>query len=159
MGSGNTSSQKSEKNLSGFHLNSTIIEIGTLYNSIHDPEQKERCSDLLSAPGNFDRVINQATLVLEDRIRKKSGIDKELVGTHLVNTVINSDVNKAWLRMSESEEEHERIGHICSGIVLAFRNPTHHEIADRFSREAALKVCAFVDNLLAVVDAAKITKH
>jgi dCTP deaminase len=141
-----------------YHLNSTIIEIGTLYNSIHDAELKQRCSDLLSAPGNFDRVINQATLVLEDRIRKKSGIDKDLVGTQLVNTVMNADMKKALLRMSESQEEHEGIGHICRGIVLAFRNPTHHDVADRFSREDALKVCAFVDNLLAVVDAAKVTK-
>ena len=141
-----------------YHLNTSIIEIGSLYNSIHDAELKERCSDLLSAPGNFDRVINQATQVLEDRIRKKSGIDKDLVGVQLVNTVMNADLKKAMLRMSESIEEHEGIGHICRGIVLAFRNPTHHQIADRFSREDALKLCAFVDNLLAVIDAATVAK-
>jgi uncharacterized protein (TIGR02391 family) len=136
-----------------YHLNESIIEIGSLYNSIHDPELKDRCSDLLSAPGNFDRVINQATQVLEDRIRKKSGIDKPLVGVGLVNTVINADPSKAILRISDSVEEHEGVSHICRGVMLAFRNPTHHKITDRFSREDALKLCAFVDNLLALIDA------
>jgi hypothetical protein len=39
--------------------------------------------------------------------------------------------------------------------MLAFRNPTHHHIADTYSREDALKVCAFIDNLLGTIDAAK----
>jgi hypothetical protein len=37
-----------------------------------DPDLLSRCGDLLIASYNFDRAINQATLVLEDRIRKKA---------------------------------------------------------------------------------------
>ena len=40
-------------------------------NYIHDKELRDRCLDLLEAKGKYDRVINQATLVLEDRIRTK----------------------------------------------------------------------------------------
>jgi len=44
-----------------YHASESIIVIGSIYNSIKDQELKDRCSDLLSAPGNFDRAINQAT--------------------------------------------------------------------------------------------------
>jgi hypothetical protein len=138
------------------HVGSEIIEIGSLYNSIKDDELKNRCSDLLSATGHFDRVINQATLVLEDRIRTKSGIDKPLTGVQLVNVVLNADLGKTILRISEVAEEHEGVCHICRGVMLTFRNPTHHYVTDAYSREDALKVCAFIDNLLTAIDNAAI---
>ncbi len=37
---------------------------------IKDNELRERCSDLLNSPGNYDRVILEATTILEDRMRK-----------------------------------------------------------------------------------------
>ena len=40
---------------------------------IHDAQLRERCHDLLAAPGNYDRVVREATTVLEDRIRGKPG--------------------------------------------------------------------------------------
>jgi len=39
---------------------------------IEDQQLRSRCQDILMASANFDRPINQATLVLEDRIRKPS---------------------------------------------------------------------------------------
>lgn len=141
-----------------YNINSQIMEIGSLYNSIHDAELKERCADLLSAPGHFDRVINQATQVLEDRIRSKAEIDRPLTGAALVNTALNTDPTKTILKVSESDEEHEGICHICRGLMLGFRNPTHHQIADRYSREDALKVCAFIDNLLSLINNAVVAK-
>lgn len=140
----------------GFHLSESVIEIGSIYNSIVDEELKSRCSDILSSPGNFDRVINQATLVLEDRIRTKSQNKEGLVGIQLVNKVLNSDLKKSVLKVSENSDEHEGICHICRGIMLSFRNPTHHFVSDRFSREDALKLVAFIDNLLQIVDKSKL---
>ena len=91
------------------NINNNIMEIGSLFNSIKDNDLKNRCADLLSAPGNFDRVINQATLVLEDRIRTKSGIDKPPAGVPLVNTALNPDLTKTVIKVSENQEEHEGI--------------------------------------------------
>jgi uncharacterized protein (TIGR02391 family) len=138
----------------GYNLSQQTIEIGSIYNSITDEKLKSRCSDILSAPGNFDRVINQATLVLEDRIRKQSGLT-QLSGVDLVNKALNSDLSKSLLRVSDNSDEHEGIAHICRGMVLAFRNPTHHRIIADITREDALKVCAFIDKLLQIVDATK----
>ncbi|MEX1205677.1 MAG: TIGR02391 family protein [Dongiaceae bacterium] len=140
------------------HVGQQVVEIGSIYNSIQDAELKERCSDLLSAPGNFDRVINQATQVLEDRIRTKAEADRSLTGTQLVNAVMKTDVNATVLKLSDNADEHEGICHVCRGVMLAFRNPTHHTITDQFSREDALKVCAFIDNLLRLVDRAEVRK-
>lgn len=139
-----------------YHVSAEIIEIGTLYNSIRDEQLRNRCADLLSAPGNFDRVINQATLVLEDRIRTRSKNTEGLAGAPLVNKVINSDAAKAILALSQNADEHRGFADICRGMVSAFRNPTHHQVSDDFSREDALKVCAFVDSLLRVVDHAEV---
>lgn len=139
----------------GFNLSEKVIEIGSIYNSITDEELKSRCSDILSAPGNFDRVINQATLVLEERIRKRSGLDS-YSGVELVNKALNSELSKSVLQVSDDPDVHEGIAHICRGIVLAFRNPTHHRIITDITREDALKVCAFIDNLLQMVDTAKL---
>jgi hypothetical protein len=139
-----------------YNVSENIIELGSLYNSIKDPELKSRCSDLLSAPGNFDRVINQATLVLEDRLRAKSGIDKPLTGVPLVNSVLNADLNKTIIVISQNPEEHEGICHICRGLMLSFRNPTHHQILNKYSREDALKLCAFIDNVLQLIAAAEV---
>lgn len=141
-----------------FHVAQNIIEIGSLYNSIKDPELKDRCADLLSAPRNFDRAINQATQILEDRIRKKSGVDVKFSGTQLVNEVLKTDIAKTIIILSDDKDEHEGLCHVARGIMQAFRNPTHHIIADKFSREDALKVCAFIDNLLRIIDGATVQK-
>jgi len=141
-----------------YNLGKQIIEIGSIYNSIKDEELKVRCTDLLSAPGNFDRVINQATQVLEDRVRKRSEDDDKLTGVKLVNKVISSDINKSKLELSSSKEEQEGFFHIIRGVMSAYRNPTHHVITDKYSREEALIVCAFIDLLLEVVDNAKVKK-
>ena len=38
---------------------------------IKDDELRTRTSDLLFAPGHYDRVLREATTILEDRIRRK----------------------------------------------------------------------------------------
>jgi uncharacterized protein (TIGR02391 family) len=138
----------------GYNLNENIMQIGSIYNSLSDSELRSRCSDILTAPANFDRVINQASLVLEDRIRSKSGIKGESAVT-VVTKAINPEPSKSILQISASKEEHEGMHYICKGIMLAFRNPTHHTITDKYKREDALKFCAFIDNLLKVIDESK----
>ena len=135
---------------------SEVMEIGTLFNSTRDDELRSRCSDLLSAPDKFDRPINQATQVLEDRIRERSRTNAGLIGADLVNKVIKSDPKRTVLLLSDDDGEQERFSHIIRGMVGAFRNPTHHGIGDHFSREEGLKACGFADNLLQVIDEAKV---
>ena len=139
------------------NLDERIMELGSLINAIENQELKDRCFDLLTARGKFDRVINQATLVLEDTIRQKSGITgKE--GVKLVNEAIKDDASDSVLIIEGEPEEQEGLAHICRGIMLGFRNLTHHKLIDKFSREDALKFCGFVDILLKIIDTADVKK-
>lgn len=140
----------------GYNLTDRVITTGSIYNSIKDEKLKNRCSDILAAPGNFDRVINQATQVLEDRIRTKARLDRSFIGVTLVNKALNPDLSKTILQVSSSEDEHRGFCDICRGIMSAFRNPTHHMLTDQYSRDEALKLCAFIDDLLISLDDAKI---
>jgi len=137
------------------NLGSATIEIGSIYNSIEDGELRSRCSDLLSAPGNFDRVVNQATQVLESRIRKTTGAASSQTGTQLVNTYFQTDVSKTPFILSDDPDEHEGFCHVLRGVMLAYRNPSHHSTTTKYTREDALIVCSFIDILLRTTEKAR----
>jgi uncharacterized protein (TIGR02391 family) len=134
------------------HVGAEVMQIGSIFNSIQDEVLKSRCADLLSAPGNFDRVINQATLVLEDRLRTKAGSSSGSVGVALVNEVVRGDPTFSPLKISDIKSEQDGYASILRGVMQAYRNPTHHQVLDHISREDALKVCAFIDSVLNLVD-------
>lgn len=120
---------------------------------IQDDELRDRCGDLLLASSKFDRPINQATLVLEDRIRQKSKPAAKLTGDGVVNFAFNEDLSKTVLQVPGADSDGQRgFTQILRGVVAAFRNKTHHHISDTFTREDALRVCGLIDVLLRVVD-------
>ena len=120
---------------------------------IADPDLRSRCEDILLASKNFDRAINQATLVLEDRIRKKAQPTARLVGENLVNYAFKEDPSKTVLRVTSNDPEDQRgITQLLRGMVPMFRNKTHHHIIGTVTREEAMRVCGFIDVLLRTVD-------
>jgi len=120
---------------------------------IEDDELRARCTDILIAPKHFDRPINQATLALEDRIRKKAAPPKKLVGESLVGYAFNEDLTRTVLEVPGADPDDQRgFTQMLRGIVPAFRNKTHHHIVTSFSRNEAMRVCGFIDVLLRVVD-------
>ncbi len=125
---------------------------GAIEYLIQDNELRDRCSDILLSPSKFDRPINQATLVLEDRIRRKEPPPKKLVGVELVNYAFKGDLSKTILKVSDNADEQDGFTNILRGVMLAFRNLTHHHITNQFTREEAMRVCGFIDVLLRVVD-------
>ena len=132
----------------------TIQKIGALYNSIEDTELQKRCGDiLLEASGAFDRVINQATQILEDRIKKKSGLENTtLIGNNLVSKAIHSKLENTILKFSDDPNIQEQYAALFKGIIGVYRNPTHHGLDYECSREDALKFCAYIDLLLKNVE-------
>ena len=120
-----------------------------------DGELRERCADMLRRPRNFDRSVAQATTVLEARIRTKSGMEG-LSAVPLVNRALNPDPDKAILVVSTKKEEQEGFYSLCKGIMLWFRNRTHHHLDAKLTREEALRICAFIDLLLPIVDGATV---
>jgi hypothetical protein len=120
---------------------------------IQDPTLLSRCQDILLASSNFDRPINQATQILEDRIRKKARPTQRLTGEQVVNFALNEDLSRTVLRVASNDPDDQRgFTQLMRGIVPAFRNITHHHVIDTFSREDAMRVVGFIDVLLRVVD-------
>ena len=65
-------------------------QLNDLYDSFSNTMLKERCIDLISAEKHYDRVINQATQVLEDEIKKKAKLEStSLIGMSLVSRAIH----------------------------------------------------------------------
>lgn len=120
---------------------------------IEDQELRSRCQDILMASANFDRPINQATLVLEDRIRKKAQPTAKLVGENLVGYAFNEEISKTVLRVASNDADDQRgFTQILRGVVAAFRNKTHHHVVNSFSRQEAMRVCGFIGVLLRIID-------
>jgi len=139
---------------SELEIDEPIIQIGVLFNAIKDPELQSRCGDLLTSKGPFDRAINQATQVLEHRIRTRAerGRDR-LQGLQLINEVLTGAKTRgATLKISDDRDEQEGFAELCRGMVRVFRNETHHRLSEAYDREEALKVCAFIDNLLDIIN-------
>jgi len=123
---------------------------------LQDEELKDRCGDLLRRPRNFDRVFREATTVLEDRLRRLSGV-KGMKPLDLTGKVLSPNPQKAILVVSDEKSEQDGFYSICKGVVLSFRDPTHHELSDKFNRIDALKFCSFIDSLLSILN--QVQKH
>ena len=120
---------------------------------IRDDELRNRCKSLLRASRYFDRVLREATTVLEDRIKRLSGV-KGQRGAGLVSTVISPKPDRAILRVSTEAYEQQGFHDICRGIMLAFRDTTHHDLSDTIRKEDALKFCGFIDIILGILGSA-----
>jgi hypothetical protein len=122
---------------------------------IVDDELRNRCKDLLRSRTRQDRVFREATVVLEDRIRRISGITERMHPAALVSRAINPDLAKTILIYSSEAGEQQGFHNVCHGIVLTFRDRAHHGIDDKVQREEAFKFCLFIDLLLSMLGSCK----
>ena len=139
------------------HLNEEAASVGSLYGSLEDEELRRRCADILLGKDSFDRAVNQATEVLEERIRRKAKDESDFTGTQLVNVYVRAKPDESKLVFSRDSNEQEGFSHVLRGVMFAFRNTTHHSPSDIWTREDAYKVCAFVDYLLKRLEGARVS--
>ena len=133
-----------------------ISKVGYLYNSIDDKDIRERCGDILLGDSAFDRAINQATQILEDRIKEKAGLkDTPLIGIPLVSKAVHSKIDETILKFSDKPDIQEGYSYLLKGIVSNYRNPTHHSLSYECTRECALKICSYIDELLKVIESSE----
>lgn len=141
----------------GYHLDEEVASAGSLYGSLEDEDLRKRCADILLGRDSFDRAVSQATMLLEDRIRRKAQDASGLTGTSLANNYVKARVEDSKIVISSDPEQQEGFSNVLRGMMLAFRNTTHHSPSDTWTREDAYKVCAFVDYLLKRLEAATVS--
>jgi hypothetical protein len=128
---------------------------------IKDEELQQRTSDLLSAPGWFDRVLREATTILEDRIRRKVPFEdlaklipnaSEQTGDNLVNRLLNPSTP---IIVIGDRHEQNRLFRMLGGVLAYLRNPSHHSVEDSIQWSWAWSVVGLVDQLLGDLESAK----
>lgn len=120
---------------------------------IADDELRRRCEDLLAADAHHDRVIREACVILEDRVRKTMGAaGKGLVGVTLMEHAFSP--KHGLLRLSEHDQEQVGAMQIYRGVMAFFRNAAGHNLIETYDQEDALRFVVLVDLLLATVDKA-----
>lgn len=115
---------------------------------IADDELRQRCEDLLAAEAHHDRVVREACVILEDRVRKAIGAGKGIVGVSLMQRAFGKN---GPLRLSEHDQEQVGVMQIYGGVMGFFRNAAGHNLIDSYTQEDALRFVIFVDLLLAMV--------
>ncbi len=122
----------------------------TLNALIQDEELRRRCGDLLRAERDYDRVIREACVVLEHRVRELAGKGKDVVGADLMQTAFGP--KNPILRLSDIEEEQRGAMFLYAGIMKFYRNSAGHNIIGTIGELDALQVVGFVDALLRLLD-------
>lgn len=124
----------------------------TLPSLITDDELRQRCEDLLSAEGHYDRVIREACVILENRVRAAISANKDVIGTALMENAFGPK-NKLLI-FSTLEQEQVGVMQIYRGVMAFFRNSAGHHIIDTYSQDDALRFVAWIDLLLAMLKTA-----
>ena len=115
--------------------------------------------DLLMAPGSYDRVIREATVVLEHRMRNKVPHEvlarlipnsADQTGENLVNRLFSPD--EPQLVFSSDRSRRIAFHRMLLGIVSYLRNPYHHEIDPSTDWSWAWSAVGLIDRVLADVE-------
>jgi len=128
-------------------------EVGLL-----DKELRARCMDLYSLflesdqQGRLDTVLNEATRVLENRLRSlvtaPDGCDtKELIG-------LAFHPKKAQLVVSSNEAEQGAVHLLFLGVFGFIRNPVHHRLLGHLAPDRVQQTLGMIDYCLAIIDGA-----
>jgi uncharacterized protein (TIGR02391 family) len=120
---------------------------------IADDELRRRCEDLLTASTHYDRVIREACVILENRVRKAIGAGKSLYGVSLMERAFGKS---GLLKLSDEEQEQVGAMQIYRGVMAFFRNAAGHNLIDSYDQEDALRFVVLVDLLLKTLSEASV---
>jgi len=121
---------------------------------LSDHELNGRCGDLLRARKSYDRVFREATVVLDERLKRLGHISGKMNPAALVAKVLHPSTGT--LIVSQHDDERQGFFDIFKGLMAAFRNPSHHSLNDKLTREDALRFCGFIDAMLTILNQASV---
>jgi uncharacterized protein (TIGR02391 family) len=118
---------------------------------VRDAELSDRCSDLLDAGANYDRVIREASAILENRVRTrtKSSADSAVP---LMQQAFSA--KNPVIRLSDREAEQQGAMEMYTGVIRLFRNGVGHRLDSTITLDRALQFVVMIDLMLALIDEA-----
>jgi uncharacterized protein Ymh len=136
---------------------------GATYESelvVVDPTLRERCLNILNTLGEkglvtqFDTVIREMSVILEDRIRQLTGSSEKLSGAELISAAMGGE--KPRIQFSDRKDLQESAHLLFRGYSGFIRNEVMHKLVPSFTRQRVSQLLAMVDYLLDLLSTAKI---
>lgn len=124
----------------------------TLPGLIADDELRSRCEDLLTAEGHYDRVVREACVVLENRVRGVVKAPRSATAVPLMELAFSP--KNGPLQLSDLEQEQFGAMQVFRGVMAYFRNSAGHNLIETYTQDDALRFVAWVDLLLEMVSRA-----
>jgi hypothetical protein len=125
-----------------------------------DAELRRRCGDLYvqfaadpTHQDRFDTVLRDASVVLEERIRRVSGFPDTLIGEELLARALA--VESGELILSTEKNEQKAVHLLFLGFFGFVRNSVNHRLVPNYTRERAAQVLGLADYLLFLLSQAK----
>ena len=125
-----------------------------------DPELRRRCADLYEQfsgdpadQDRFDTVLREASTVLEERIRRVSGLPAHLHGLDLVSAAFAPDNGELIVSIDRNEQEGAHL--LFRGYFGFIRNTVGHHLVAAYTRERAAQVLGYADYLLFLLSQAR----
>lgn len=129
---------------------------------IVDPVLRTRCVTILTAleepgrPEQFDTVIREMSVVLEDRIRGLTGFAGKASGAELFSATMGRE---PYLIRFSTEKDIQEAAHLFfrgySGLV---RNEVMHRLVTGYTKERVTQLLGIVDYMLFLISKAQIQK-
>jgi len=121
---------------------------------ILDKQLKGRVIDLIAKnkDGLYDRPIREVAVVIEDRLRKATGLKDD--GITLASKALNPKTGR--LVVSNNENEQEGISLIFQGFFRFIRNDKNHKLDEKLTRERAIQIVVFGDYLLSLIEGSRV---
>jgi hypothetical protein len=128
---------------------------------IVDSILRERCLPILSAfdeqglTNQFDTLIREMSVILEDRVRLLSGCDGALSGTELLAAAMTGATPR--IKFSDRKDLQDAAHLLFRGYSGFVRNDVMHRLSGGFTRERVFQLLGMVDYLLDLLARAEVS--
>ena len=127
---------------------------------IVDQALRKRCLSILNAiedkgiDNQYDTIIREMSVILEDRVREISGYSGKASGAELFSAVVAKE--PPLIKFSDKEDIQESAHLLFRGYSGFVRNEAMHKLVPSYTRERVLQLLGTVDYLLFLLSTAEV---
>lgn len=123
---------------------------------------RKRCLPILAAiegagsPEQYDTVIREMSVVLEDRVRELTGFAGKVSGAELFSATMTRD--PCLIRFGSEKDVQEAAYLFFRGYSGLVRNEVMHRLVESYTKERAMQILGTVDYLLFLLSRAQVQR-